>query len=178
MEPENRFARSADEVRQLWETHTYAVAGIRTADGKLKALPKESFDAYKKEAELVLIEADGSRQLPCKAPRFHEPVLLPECDTVLGVFGLKSIGMPLETVCFAPEEAKRLLSICECGHTMTPEDGVRLLSSLSGGRKNVGNRTYYAMLHQCDVPHGMEYGLEMLNTLEKNEISSFLSCIK
>lgn len=148
---------------------------MRTSDGKLKALPKESLDTYRKEADLILIEADGAKRKPCKAPRSHEPVLLPECDTVLCVFGLKSIGQPLEDVCFGLEEAKHLLKISETGHLLTPMDGAELLSSFVGGRKNIENRNYYAMIHQCDIPHGMEYGKEMLEILAGKGINAFLS---
>ena len=39
-------------------------------------------------ADLILIEADGARMMPCKVPAAYEPVILPETDTVLGVLGL------------------------------------------------------------------------------------------
>lgn len=47
-------------------------------------------------ADIVLIEADGSRRMPCKAPAAHEPVLLPQCDIVLAVAGVSALGESLE----------------------------------------------------------------------------------
>lgn len=177
LEPQNGcYAESAAQIHRLWAERKPAVVGMRTAEGKLKALPTEILEAYLKDADLVLIEADGAKRHPCKAPRAHEPVLLPQCDTVLGVFGLKSIGQTLETACFGLEEAKQLLEISETGHLITPTDGVKLLSSSDGARKNVENRSYYAMIHQCDIPHGMEYGREMLELLQEKGITAFLSC--
>ena len=41
-------------------------------------------------SDLVLIEADGSKRLPCKVPADHEPVLLPESDIVVAVLGLSA----------------------------------------------------------------------------------------
>lgn len=176
-EPQNGcYARSEAETEQLWADRKPAVVGTRTTDGKLKSLPPEVLTAYRKKADLVLIEADGAKRKPCKAPRSHEPVLLPECDTVLGVFGLKSIGQTLESACFGLEEAKQLLEITDAEHLITPTDGVILLSSFAGTRKNVGSRSYYAMIHQCDIPHGMEYGTKMLEALAEKGIPAFLSC--
>jgi len=43
---------------------------------------------------LVLVEADGSRGLPVKAPASHEPVLPREADIVFGFIGLDSLGKP------------------------------------------------------------------------------------
>ena len=50
-------------------------------------------DVYKRQrqamelSDLVLVEADGSKRLPCKVPADHEPVLLPESDIVVAVLG-------------------------------------------------------------------------------------------
>lgn len=176
-EPKNGYyAKSTQEIERLWAENKPAVVGTRTAEEKLKPLSREVLDNYCRKAELVLIEADGAKGKPCKAPRAHEPVLLPECDTVLGVFGLSSIGKPLEEVCLGLEEAKRILAISETGHIITPGDGVKLISSFAGGRKNLGNRSYYAMINQCDIPNGMEYGMEMLEALQEKGIEAFLSC--
>lgn len=173
-EPRNGYAQSKAEIQRLWEEGKPAVVGTRTTEGKLKALPQEILDTYRMDADLVLIEADGAKHLPCKAPREQEPVLPPECDTVLAVFGLKSIGRPLEEVCFGIEEAKRLLGISEAGHIVTPMDGVTLLSSDQGGRKNIGDRSFFAMLHQCDG--NMEKGAELLDALQEKGVYAFLSC--
>ncbi len=43
----------------------------------------------------LLIEADGSRRLPLKAPAEHEPVIPPFVDTVVVVAGINGIGQPL-----------------------------------------------------------------------------------
>ena len=102
-------------------------------------------------ADIVLIEADGSRRMPCKAPASREPVLLPECDTVLAVAGLSALGRPLREVCFRLDEACALL------HTapdvpLTPELLAALLASEAGGRKLVGERAFCAVLNQADDP--------------------------
>ncbi|MDP2663369.1 MAG: selenium cofactor biosynthesis protein YqeC, partial [Dehalococcoidia bacterium] len=43
----------------------------------------------------ILVEADGARHLPLKAPGPHEPVIPPSSHYVIAVAGLEAIGRPL-----------------------------------------------------------------------------------
>jgi molybdenum cofactor cytidylyltransferase len=47
-------------------------------------------------SDILLIEADGSRRLPLKAPRDHEPVIPPETSLVVVVAGVDILGQPLD----------------------------------------------------------------------------------
>ncbi len=47
-------------------------------------------------SDVMLIEADGSRRLPFKAPYPHEPVIPPETTRVLLVVGINALGKPLD----------------------------------------------------------------------------------
>ena len=46
--------------------------------------------------DFILIEADGSRRLPIKAPADHEPVIPGFTDMVIGCIGLDCLGRPLD----------------------------------------------------------------------------------
>ncbi|MBU0970465.1 MAG: putative selenium-dependent hydroxylase accessory protein YqeC, partial [Proteobacteria bacterium] len=50
----------------------------------------------KKTFEYILIEADGSRRLPVKAPADHEPVIPAWTDMVIGCIGLDCLGRPMD----------------------------------------------------------------------------------
>lgn len=54
-----------------------------------KILKGHSFD-------YILIEADGSKQLPIKAPADHEPVIPGFTDMVIGCIGLDCLGRPMD----------------------------------------------------------------------------------
>ena len=54
-------------------------------------------------ADYILIEADGSRQLPLKAHRPNEPVIPAGTSLTIGVNGASGIGKPLCEVCHCPE---------------------------------------------------------------------------
>jgi molybdenum cofactor cytidylyltransferase len=48
------------------------------------------------DSDVLLIEADGSRGLPLKAPKPHEPVIPPETTLVVPMASLSVLGQPLD----------------------------------------------------------------------------------
>jgi molybdenum cofactor cytidylyltransferase len=82
----------------------------------------------------ILIEADGSRMRPFKAPATHEPVI-PTCATlVVPVVGIDALGLPLTSqYVHRPEQVAAIWP----GETVTPEMVARILVDPMGGRKNV-----------------------------------------
>jgi len=70
------------------------VEAERTAGLSLEALQRLYEIADSAHCPL-LIEADGSRQRPLKAPASHEPVIPNWVDTVAVVAGLSALGSPL-----------------------------------------------------------------------------------
>lgn len=47
-------------------------------------------------SDVLLIEADGARRLPLKAPYDHEPVIPPDTSLVVPVAGIDALGQPLD----------------------------------------------------------------------------------
>lgn len=147
--PEERHrARSFAEAEMLWQQNEYAVAGTDAPDGKLCSLDEKMLKYYIKSADIVLIEADGAKRMPCKVPAEHEPALPKECDIVVGVAGLDCVGRPLQEVCFRLEIAEKFLGK-DGTELLTEEDLAKILSSRQGTRKRVGSRDYYVILNKC-----------------------------
>ena len=117
-------------------------------------------------ADITLIEADGAKRMPCKVPRDREPVILPECDIVIGVMGLDTLGRPCEEVCFCLDEMERFLGK-DRSHIMNIEDMVKILISEKGTKKGVGEREYYIVLNKCDEIPIDTVGDKLLEELEK-----------
>jgi probable selenium-dependent hydroxylase accessory protein YqeC len=61
---------------------------------KVGGPPPEALAGLAAWADLLLVEADGSRGLPLKAPAAHEPVLPPAVDVVIACVGLEALGRP------------------------------------------------------------------------------------
>ena len=145
--PDANYAPDEAARDALWQAGTYAVAGVPAEGGKL-TMPSHLADGMA-EADTVLLEADGAKRHPCKAPAAHEPVLLRSSDIVLAAAGLSAMGKPLQDICFRLEAACALLAVPP-GTPLTPALLAKLLASEAGGRKCVGTRKFYAILNQAD----------------------------
>ena len=170
------WAKNEEEVRQLWQSGSYAVVGTEPgAEGaeikKITGLSEPERSLYFDMAEVVLIEADGAKRMPCKVPAAHEPVILKECDTVIGVMGIRSVGRPLREVCFRLEEAQKSFG-CHPDERLTPELAAEFLASDLGTKKNVGTRNYCVMLNPCDRDELLSIGSRIRRLLEKKGIYS------
>lgn len=85
----------------------------------------------------LLIEADGSRQKPVKAPADHEPAIPSFSTKVIVCAGLSALGAPLtEAHVHRPEQFAHL-SGSTLGHPIAPEALARVLLHPQGGLKNI-----------------------------------------
>ncbi|MBI5961267.1 MAG: putative selenium-dependent hydroxylase accessory protein YqeC [Chloroflexi bacterium] len=48
------------------------------------------------DSDVLLIEADGARRLPFKAPKEHEPVIPADATLVVPIAGINALGQPLD----------------------------------------------------------------------------------
>lgn len=160
-----RLCRTMDDCRACWAAGTYAVCGEET-DGKLSAPAPALMEALLAEAQVLLVEADGARRLPCKAPAAHEPVILPQTDVVIAVMGLDALDKPVQEICLRADVVQALLG-CAPAHRITGEDMVKLLCDERGSRKGVGGREYVVVLNKCDDAQRLEAGRQMLTMLRE-----------
>ena len=130
-------------------------------------------DTGKKGRAEPLIEADGARHLPCKAPAEHEPALLSSSDLVIGVTGLSALGQPLGKDCFRAERAAELLD-CTMEHHITEEDLARLIASEQGQQKDLKGRTFYAVLHQYEEKEHRAAAEKLVELLRRQGIEHVL----
>jgi molybdenum cofactor cytidylyltransferase len=100
----------------------------------------------------LLIEADGSRQHPLKAPAEHEPPIPDFVGTVVVVAGLSGLGKPLtEEFVQRPEIFARLSGIAS-GEIITPEALLCALTHPTGGLKNIpAQARRVVLLNQADT---------------------------
>ena len=101
----------------------------------------------------MLIEADGSRQLPFKAPASHEPPIPEFVNTVVVVAGLSGLGKPINADWVHRPDRFADLSGLELGEQVTPEALVRVLIHPEGGMKNIPPKARrIALINQADSP--------------------------
>ena len=88
----------------------YAMAGIPEGE-KIKALSSQTFHTLCGHADVVLVEADGSKHMPLKYPNATEPVIPANTDEIIVVCGLNAIGQRAKDVCHRLELVKACLGI-------------------------------------------------------------------
>jgi len=100
----------------------------------------------------LLIEADGSRRHPIKAPADHEPPIPDFVDTVVVTVGLSALGHPISTEWVHRPEIFSDLSQQPQGSLISTELIRRVLSHSNGGLKNIppGARRI-VLLNQADT---------------------------
>ncbi len=85
-------------LAQAMADHRFVFAFSEVRGGKVYGPPPDWFswalDAV--DADVLLIEADGARRLPFKAPYPHEPVIVPETSLVVPMASLAVLGQPLD----------------------------------------------------------------------------------
>ena len=93
----------------------------------------------------VVVEADGSRMRPVKAPADHEPVIPAETSLLVPVVGVDALAGPIHEVAHRPE---RVCEITGLGpeETLGEEALAVLLTSERGGLKNAPGRARVAVL--------------------------------
>jgi molybdenum cofactor cytidylyltransferase len=101
----------------------------------------------------VLIEADGSKRLPLKAPAKHEPAIPAWVTDVVVVAGLSGLGKPLDSDHVHRPELFSELSGIQLGNDVSIEGLEKVLVHPEGGLKNIpANARRYLELNQADSP--------------------------
>lgn len=104
---------------------------------KLAGLPPEWIDALAAELPGVtlLVEADGARHRPLKAPADHEPVVPPTTTLLVPMADLAVLGQPLTDAAVHRAALAAQLLDAPPGAPLTPERVARLLAHPAGGLK-------------------------------------------
>ena len=85
------------------------------------------------EVDAVLVEADGSRMRPFKAPAEHEPVIPAATTLLVPVVGVDAVGAPLDDQhVHRAERAAALLSVPP-GTILTPMHIAAVITHAGGG---------------------------------------------
>jgi len=139
----------ADDLTRLDEVlaeHGRCLVVGQVAGDKALGVDRELPARLLAHADHVLVEADGSRMRPIKAPAEHEPVI-PEGTTLLiPVAGIDALAGPLDAVAHRPEKIREItnyeLRITNeekllADEQLTPEGLAWVLTHPRGGLKDV-----------------------------------------
>lgn len=131
-----------------------AVSG-RMPDGKVRGLSPDALCrlAMLPDVEAVVVEADGSRERPLKAPAAHEPAVPPCATHVVSVASLAALGKPLNDDWVHRAGLASQLAELAMGQPLTPEAITRLLLHPQGGPKGRPEEAEgFLYLNLCQAP--------------------------
>jgi molybdenum cofactor cytidylyltransferase len=157
------------EARDAFKRHpVLVVARGLNPDGRLAGIDPEWVGPLRDQLRLsnVLVEADGSRGRPLKAPATHEPVIPAATDLVVAVAGLSAIGERLAEERVHRAERVATLAGMRLGDLITAEAVARVLQHQEGSRKGVpGGARMAVLLNQADDGARLEAGRAVARSL-------------
>lgn len=140
-----------------------------TDDGKVSGLSESSMKKLLEISKIpVIIEADGAKCKPLKAPAEHEPLIPSLVDAVIVVAGLAGIDKPLSDQWVHRKEIFSRIAHLELNGEIEPDHLLRLLQSPLGGLKNIPlNAKKIALLNQADDEVKASIGGEIAEKLTR-----------
>ncbi len=136
---------------------------LQGGERKLRGFLPEVIDTFASEGlfDLILVEADGAKHLPIKAPRTGEPVVPASAACVFGVIGLDALGSVIsgETV-FRTEEFCAVTGKHQ-GDTVDRQALVNLITSAEGLFRNAPPEAEkIVVLNKADSAEAVQQGVE------------------
>ena len=121
------------------------------------------------DVDYVLVEADGSRMRPCKAPAGHEPVVPTETTVLVPVAGIDAVGGRLVDVAHRPEQVAVLTGL-RPDDEITTSALAALMSHPDGGLKGApGEARVVPLLNKVTTSEQSLAAGEVARLLLKNE---------
>ncbi len=110
IEEDTLLTDDAETIIKVLKDTGYAMAGI-PEDIKFTALSEETYAAVCAHADVVLVEADGSKHMPLKYPNSTEPAIPDNAQEIIVVCGLNALGQKAKDCCHRLELVKECLGI-------------------------------------------------------------------
>ena len=144
-----------DELRAALDEHGRVLVwqhrGDHRADGVTAAECDRWFGRY--VADHLVVEADGSRRRPFKAPYPYEPVVPAATTLLLACIGVDALDAPIAEGCHRPDAVVAIVGGDE-NEPLTPERAARVLLSDEGSRRGLPAEARFAVLmHRVERHH-------------------------
>jgi molybdenum cofactor cytidylyltransferase len=151
------LAKTPADLKDLGEAEISVVTGPAEADERLGPVTPAVLKTLRRESLAqgwtLLVEADGARQKPLKAPRADEPRLPLFAEIVVVVAGLGGLGRQLNGENVHRPEIYAGLAGLEPGMPVTGRALGKVLAHPQGGLKDIPQRARrIALLNQADTP--------------------------
>lgn len=167
--PEDEHLLLSGDIREIEEAlknHRLLVLASSYEKEKLKGIVPRLAGELKKLADIVIVEADGSRNKPFKAPKENEPVIPPSSTVVIPVVGVDAAYKPLsEEWTHRTEKITEITGLLP-GETITPDIIAETILHPMGGMKGVPeNAVFVPLINKADTHKDREIAGEISHCL-------------
>lgn len=162
--PKNYLVLEEDKgkILEMLREYNLAVVGTLSGQGKISGVSEDTFIWMLDYADYILVEADGSKRLPLKAPNNYEPVLPPAVDEMVILAGLTSLYKPIKEVCHRYELAIKILNT-NSNHKISPKDIGALMKTYIQDE----NLNYQMLLNQSNHEKYTKEAMEIQSYLRE-----------
>lgn len=161
-EEDCELSGNVERIIKKLEDCGYCIAGLPAEGGKMKSLDEVTYEKICQFAEVVLVEADGSKGLPVKFPSEREPVIPKNAEEIHIVTGVSAIGKRLGDVCHRKELVMQCLE--------EKEDTILTATHL----QTLVKRAYEEPLIKKHPDKKIKICAGQVNTLYERVVSKFL----
>jgi probable selenium-dependent hydroxylase accessory protein YqeC len=145
---------------------------LNRASGKLEALPETFLADLIPRYDVALLEADGSRGLPCKGWLANEPVVPNYCTHTVGVITMGALGKTVtETTVHRLPEFLALTGVGE-GQTITAQALEAMVCAPTGMFKNSAGQRYI-IVNQVEDDTTAAAAMSFLQTIKEKYPARF-----
>lgn len=124
---------------------------------------------------VILVEGDGAKGKPFKAPREYEPIIPDDATLVVPVLGIDAIDKPLNEMYFHAVEKLSLLTGLKQGDYFRVKDAAHVLLHCEGYRKGVSPLVrWIPLINKADTPGSRENALELIEILKKAKVQKVI----
>ncbi|MBI4785789.1 MAG: putative selenium-dependent hydroxylase accessory protein YqeC [Chloroflexi bacterium] len=139
---------------------------------KVAGVPPAVLDelAASNQADVILVEADGARMLPFKAPAAHEPVVPGTTTLLVPVVGVSVVGAPLDAQHVHRPEMVARLAGAKVGDAITPTMIARVIAHSEGGLKSKpAGACVVVLVNQVESERQLDAAREIARLLLKHD---------
>ena len=163
------------EIKSMLSKNDYITVGIKTKDDKITSVSEDKVRELSNICDFLLIEADGAKMLPLKAPASHEPVILEISNMVVGVCGIDALNKSIGDTCHRAQIVSELLNK-DLESLIEVKDISYILSSKSGQMKDVKtNMEYRVIINKVDDNLKLEQAVLIAKELEDKNIEAIMT---
>lgn len=164
LEKGEKFFEDIRNILNNREEFSLAVAGNGILNGKINSIDEKMLNQIAEYFDYILIESDGSKRLPLKAWRDHEPVVLAGTNKTIGIIPIKYVDTEVDDSLIFNSEIfkmkfgfKSKLTFNVINNIIQSKDGI-----FKGA---IGEK--YIFFNQCNSNEDRDKARDLISYLEK-----------